>query len=139
MAKCGGFAEGREVEQDGWVKVDDCGKLDRDMFVVQASGRSMEPKIHDGDLCLMRLNPHGSRNGMIVLAQHRETYDPETGGAYSIKRYSSEKVATDDGSWQHERIVLHPLNPEYNDIEMKDGDQVIAAFVKVVSHARKMG
>ena len=139
VAKCGGFAEGREVEQDGWVKVDDCGKLDRDMFVVQASGRSMEPKIHDGDLCLMRLNPHGSRNGMIVLAQHRETYDPETGGAYSIKRYSSEKVATDDGSWQHERIVLHPLNPEYNDIEMKDGDQVIAAFVKVVSHARKMG
>ena len=131
--------KGREVEQDGWVKVDDCGKLDRDMFVVQASGRSMEPKIHDGDLCLMRLNPQGSRNGMIVLAQHRETYDPETGGAYSIKRYSSEKVTTDDGSWQHERIVLHPLNPEYNDIEMKDGDQVIAAFVKVVSHARKMG
>ena len=70
---------------------------------------------------------------MIVLAQHRETYDPETGGAYSIKRYSSEKVVTDDGSWRHERIVLHPLNPEYSDIEMKDGDQVVAAFLKIIS------
>ena len=37
--------------------------------------------------------------------------------------------------WRHERIILHPLNPEYGDIEMKDGDQVIAAFVKVISRA----
>ena len=108
------------------------------MFVVRASGLSMEPMIHDGDLCLMRWKPQGSRNGMIVLAQHRETYDPETGGAYSIKRYSSEKVATDEGSWRHERIVLHPLNPEYSDIEMQDGDQIIAAFVKVISRAEPL-
>ena len=70
---------------------------------------------------------------MIVLAQHRETYEPETVGAYSIKRYSSEKLDTEDGSWRHERIVLHPLNPEYSDIEMKDGDQVVAAFLKIIS------
>ena len=135
MAKCGEFTEGREVEPDGWVRVENCGRLYEGMFVVRASGRSMEPKIHDGDLCVMRRYEGGSRNGEIVLAQHRESFDPESGGAYSIKKYSSEKVATDDGSWRHERIVLHPLNPAYGDIEMKDGDLVIAALVKVISNS----
>ena len=89
----------------------------RDMFVVQASGRSMEPKIHDGDLCVMRKYAGGSRQGKIMLAQHRETYDPDTGGAYSIKKYSSEKVVLADGTWRHEKITLSPLNLEFKLIE----------------------
>ena len=38
---------------EGWVKVEGCGRLDKEMFVVRASGKSMEPKIHDGDLCVI--------------------------------------------------------------------------------------
>ena len=64
------------------VKVEGCGRLDERMFVVRASVRSMEPKIHDGDLCVMRANPVGSRQGKIVLAHHRDISDPDTGGAY---------------------------------------------------------
>ena len=118
------------------MKAEGCGKLDEQMFVVRASGRSMEPKIHDGDLCVMRANPPGTRQGKDVLAEHRRVDDPETGGAYSIKRYSSKKTATDDGSWRHERIILSPLNRDYEQIvidEDSDGDcRIIAELVKVL-------
>ncbi len=131
-AACGYFGDGEPVECEGWVKVEGCGRLDNEMFVVRASGKSMEPKIHDGDLCVMRARPQGSRAGMIVLAQHRETSDPETGGAFSIKKYTSEKVLDEDGSWHHEKITLQPLNPDYEPIAMGEGDSIVAALVKVL-------
>jgi SOS-response transcriptional repressor LexA len=92
----------------------------------------MEPKIHDGDLCVMRRYEGGSRNGEIVLAQHREFYDSESGGAYSIKKYTSEKAFDEEGSWHHEKITLLPLNPDYELIEMGEGDSIVAALVKVL-------
>ena len=135
-AACGKFGDGEAVECEGWVKVEGCGRLDERMFVVRASGRSMEPKIHNGDLCVMRANPQGSRQGKDVLAEHRDVEDPETGGAYSIKRYSSVKTATHDGSWRHERIVLSPLNRDYDPIiidEDSHGDcRIVAEVVKVL-------
>ena len=121
-AACGYFGDGEPVEPEGWVKVENCGRLDDQMFVVQASGRSMEPKIHDGDLCVMHRYEGGSRNGEIVLAQHREVFDPESGGAYSIKKYSSEKAVEEDGSWHHEKITLLPINREYDPIVV-DGNE----------------
>ena len=134
-AACGYFGDGEEVEPEGWVKVENCGRLNEGMFVVRASGRSMEPKIHDGDLCVMRRYEGGSRNGEIVLAQHREFFDPESGGAYSIKRYSSEKAVEEDGSWHHEKITLLPLNREYEPIEIdgnEDGAFKVVAVLKGV-------
>ena len=134
-AACGYFGEGEPVEPEGWVKVENCGRLDDKMFVVRAAGRSMEPKIHDGDLCVMRKYEGGSRNGEIVLAQHRDFSDPESGGAYSIKKYSSEKVVEEDGSWHHERITLSPLNREFEPIVIdanEDGEFAVVAVWKGV-------
>jgi len=135
-AACGYFGDGEPVECAGWVKVEGFGRLDERMFVVKASGRSMEPRIHDGDLCVMRANPVGSRQGKIVLVQHQNISDPDTGGAYTIKQYSSKKIATDDGSWRHERITLSPLNSEYEPIviDTDNGEdfKVVAEFVKVL-------
>jgi hypothetical protein len=53
---------------------------------------------------------------MIVLAQYRGIADPDTGGSFTVKRYSSEKIQTKDGSWRHIRIVLEPLNSDYQPI-----------------------
>ncbi len=78
----------------------------------------MEPLIRDGDFCVMRAGVEGSREGRIVLAQHRGVADPESGGAYSLKRFHSKKVASADGSWRHERIVLEPLNRDFEAIEI---------------------
>ena len=41
--------------------------------------------------------------------------DPENGGRFTVKKYHSAKTVSDD-AWQHDRIELHPLNPDYNPI-----------------------
>lgn len=42
--------------------------------------------------------------------------DPDTGGSYTVKKYTSKKNYAADGAWQHEEIVLKSLNPAYADI-----------------------
>ena len=106
------------------------------MFVVQATGHSMEPKIHDGDFCVFRANPAGSRQGKIVLVQHYSCYDPDYGGAYSIKEYSSTKSFDESGNWQHEKIELIPHNKDYDPIiideEEAEDFRVIGEFVGIL-------
>jgi len=112
--------------------------LDERMFIVRAVGRSMEPSIRDGDYCVFRSAPEGTRQGKIVLVQHRGIEDPETGGSYTIKKYSSEKVASADGVWHHSKIILSPLNRDYESIELEASSdehssfQVIAEFIDVI-------
>ncbi|MGM9773717.1 MAG: DNA/RNA helicase domain-containing protein [Candidatus Egerieousia sp.] len=131
-AACGYFGDGELVEEIGWMKVDGLGKLNRNMFVVQAVGHSMEPIINDGDYCVFRANPAGSRQGKIVLAEHR-TFDPDYDGSYSIKTYTSRKSFNDDGTWRHEEIVLQPRNHDYSPIiieaEAADEFRIIGEFV----------
>jgi hypothetical protein len=136
-AACGAFGEGEAVECEGWVPVSGFGPLNRNMFVVRAAGHSMEPQISDGALCVFRANPAGSRQGKTVLAQHRDISDPDTGGAFSIKRYESRKGHGEDCSWVHEEILLRPLNPTYAPIRINPDDadsfRVVAEFLGTVS------
>lgn len=135
-AACGYFGEGDDVSELGWIQVEGIGKLNRNMFVVQASGHSMEPRINDGDFCVFRANPAGSRQGKIVLVQHHNYYDSDYSGAYSIKEYSSVKSYDEFGNWQHEKIELLPLNKDYNpiviDAEEAEDFRVIGELVGVV-------
>ena len=93
-AACGKFSEWQEAEEEGWVKTEGLGKLNPGMFIVRANGHSMEPRIKEGDLCVFRNGIVGSRNGKIVLIQHREHYDFEYGGCYSIKNTPARKSTT---------------------------------------------
>ncbi len=128
-AACGYFGDGEDVEELGWVRVAGMGKLNHNMFVVRASGNSMEPIIHDGDFCVFRANPAGSREGKIVLVQNHIPFDPEYGGSYAIKQYSSKKHYNTDGTWQHTEIVLRPLNTSYNPILL---DEKESDFFRVI-------
>lgn len=136
-AACGYFGNGESVEPSGWINVSGMGHLNRNMFVVRASGKSMEPKIHDGDYCVFRANPAGSRINKIVLVQHRTVYDPENGGAYSIKQYKSKKHYDANGDWTHEDIILQPLNSTYESIMINESEaedfQIIAEYIKTIS------
>jgi len=136
-AACGYFGEGEAINELGWIRVEGVGRLNRNMYVVQASGHSMEPRINDGDFCVFRANPAGSRQGKIVLVQHTNYYDADYSGAYSIKEYSSAKSYDEFGNWQHEKIELKPLNSDYNPIIINAEDaedfRVIGEFVDVVS------
>jgi SOS-response transcriptional repressor LexA len=109
-AACGKFGHGEDVECDGWIPVDRKG-LDESFFIAQAAGHSMEPKINDGDFCMFKAYPVGPFSkppGRIYLFQYRGDADPETGGAYTIKRYRSHKGP--DGF--NVRIELVPLNTD---------------------------
>lgn len=135
-AACGYFGEGDIVDELGWIRVEGVGKLNRNMYVVQATGHSMEPTIHDGDYCVFRANPAGSRQGKIVLAQHHNYYDADYAGSYSIKTYTSKKKFDEYGNWMHEEIVLEPKNIDYNPIIINEDDsedfRIVGEFVGTI-------
>ena len=135
-AACGYFGEGDIVDELGWIKVEGLGKLNRNMYVVQAVGRSMEPAIYHNDYCVFRANPAGSRQGKIVLIQHHNFYDADYAGGYSIKTYSSKKKFDELGNWEHEEIVLTPKNPDYNPIIINEEDaeefRIIGEFAGII-------
>lgn len=135
-AACGYFGEGESVNELGWIKVEGMGKLNRNMYVVQASGHSMEPVIQDGDFCVFRANPAGSRQGKIILTQHRNFYDVDNAGGYSIKVYTSKKKYNEFGEWGHDEIILEPKNKSYTSIIIDEAEaddfRVIGEFIGVL-------
>jgi len=107
--------------------------LDEKMFVARALGKSMEPRIQDGDYLVFRASPVGTRDGKIVLAQWYGPEDPETGGAYTVKKYHSEKVPNKVGDWRHSKITLSPLSPNFSEIVLEkdqaESFKVIAEYI----------
>jgi SOS-response transcriptional repressor LexA len=106
------------------------------MFVAKVVGRSMEPRIPDGSYCVFASPVEGTRQGKIVLVQLRDQADPESGERYTVKRYESKKADDADGSWRHVVITLHPLNREFEPIELAADDEgavaVIAEFIDTI-------
>jgi SOS-response transcriptional repressor LexA len=106
------------------------------MFVARVEGFSMEPLIPNGAYCLFDDSVAGSRQGRNVLVELADRKDPETGQRFTVKRYESEKATSEDGAWRHTRILLKPLNPAYEPIELTTEDEgsvrVVAVFVEVV-------
>lgn len=123
-AACGYFDEGEVPEPEGWIDATGNGFTPdpKRHFAIHAKGDSMLPKIKDGDICIFEWYNAGTRNDEIVLTQSRE-YDPEYGGKYTIKRYHSEKVVSEEG-WQHTKVELRPLNPDFDTIELTEDDDI---------------
>jgi len=153
-AAAGKFGEEMGGEQEGWVRVSRGFRaagarggmrpgpniFSQDMFVARVVGRSMEPLIPDGSLCIFRAGVAGTRQGRRLLVEEPGATD--TANRYTVKRYTSRKIAAgegagEDGEWRHERIRLEPLNPEYEAFDLS-GDEfgtrfrVIAEFVGVL-------
>lgn len=120
---------------DAWLEAPPGAKLDANMFIAQVEGRSMEgPKVNipSGSLCIFRGGVTGSRQGRLVLVENRTARGGEA-ERYTIKQYWSEKATSSEG-WQHTRILLKPLNPDYEAWELDDSGNyaVIAEFVAVL-------
>lgn len=132
----GKFLENDEVAEEGWEEAPAGLRLSEGMFVARIVGRSMEPRIPDGSLCVFREFGAGSRSGKLVLV---EELGGGTNDRYTVKRYTSikasEKKQDSDGTWSHERIRLEALNPEFAswDLDPEEGRyRVIAEFVQVL-------
>lgn len=133
----GAFGEPQHVvtADADWVEVQSRHRLREGMFVAQVVGRSMEPEIPDGSYCLFAAPVTGTRQGKTVLVQLRDEIDPETGERFTVKRYHSEKSATDE-SWRHVSITLVAVNPDFAPIVLTEVEEgavgVVAEFVEVL-------
>ncbi len=126
----GKFLDNDPVSEDGWEEAPVGLRLHENMFVARIVGRSMEPRIPDGSLCVFRSNVVGSRQGKLVLVEY---LGGGTNDRYTVKRYFSEKKA--DGSRGNDRVRLEPLNPEFDAWELdpeEDRFRVLAEFVEVL-------
>jgi SOS-response transcriptional repressor LexA len=134
-AAAGAFGAVQDVGAEEWVVPATSRRLGPGMFVARVVGRSMEPLIPDGSWCLFRSPVGGSRQGKVVLVEHRDIADPETGGSYTVKRYRSVKAADAEG-WRHVEIRLEPVNPAFEPIVLREPDEgevrVVAELVEVL-------
>ena len=132
----GKFLENRDVTQEegdeGWEEAPSGFRPTPGMFVARIAGRSMEPRIPDGSLCVFRAGVTGSREGRLVLVEYLG------GGAndqHTVKRYHSAKKQHPDGTWAQQTIRLEPLNPEFQAWELspeEDRFHIVAEFVQVL-------
>jgi SOS-response transcriptional repressor LexA len=130
-AAAGSLGEEMAAEAEDWVPAPEGMRLSPELFVAHVVGRSMEPRIPDGSLNLFRLRPAGSRQGKILLIERFGITD-ET-ARYTVKRYTSVKRQTSEDEWEHERIRLEPLNPEFEPWEVEPQDfAVVAEWLRVL-------
>jgi SOS-response transcriptional repressor LexA len=104
---CDAFEPG---DADEWIDTDVRGE---NVFALKVSGDSMEPEFHDGDIIIVDPGVDTLPNDFVVVKN-------EEGEATfkQLKKYGS-------------RWVLHPLNPNYQDMEVKRGEfMVIGRVVK---------
>ncbi|MEJ2655866.1 MAG: DUF2075 domain-containing protein [Desulfobacterales bacterium] len=122
-----------------WVELPEAFRPHRNLFVAQVVGESMNRRIPNGAWCLFKLFPIGTRQGKVVLVQHREIQDTDIGGHFTVKIYESEKKKQSDGSWRHTKITLRPDStyPEYEPIILSVNQaedlRVIAEIIAVLS------
>lgn len=137
----GGFSDSQSLDDgaSGWVAPPDWVHPQPGMFVARVDGESMNRRIPNGAWCLFRARPPGTREGKVVVVQHRDIADPETGGKFTVKVYSSEKILSVDGSWRHRRVILKPDSdrPDYTPIvlelhEEQEDVTVVAEWLMVM-------
>jgi DUF2075 family protein len=134
----GDFSDYQSVEDCDWVKLPDHIRVREGYFVAQVVGESMNRRIPSGSWCLFNSHVGGSRDGKIVLVQHRDIQDPDMGGTYTIKQYNSEKCPDAEGVVEQVEIRLKPLTNAYgySDIVLKRDDasslRVLGEFLAVL-------
>ena len=104
-----------------WHRVEG-GPFPRDRFLVRAEGDSMEPLIADGQLCVFRKDPGGSRNGKIVLCEIARFAGEEP--LALIKRYRSARIGGPDSIGEARAIVLSSVNEQHEDIVLTGGEDL---------------
>ncbi len=132
----GAFSEEQWIDGCKWAELPEPFVAKKGVFLAKVVGESMNKRIPNGSWCVFKASPEGSRQGRVVLVQHRKIQDPDS-GQFTVKIYDSKKIAS-DGSWVHERIILRPDSREsgFKEIVLHRDDaselRVIGEFVAVV-------
>lgn len=55
---------------------------------------------------------------------------------FTVKEYASDKVASEDGGWRHERVILKPRNRDFEALvfeeDQAEGLEVKGEFLEVL-------
>jgi DUF2075 family protein len=105
-------------DHDEWAVIPKAFRPRKGLFVAQVVGESMNRRYSNGAWCLFEVNPKGTRNNRVVVAEHRSIHDPDTGGSYTVKVYQSAKEHREDGTWRHLEVRLRPDSddPKYEEL-----------------------
>jgi transcriptional regulator with XRE-family HTH domain len=140
-AAAGRFGAQQQVEPEGWVLPLGRTRPGRGLFVAQVVGDSMRRRIPNGAYCLFRHPVLGSRNGRVVLAQHRQIHDPDHGGRYTVKVYQGRKQRAGAEAERTIELRLEPDTdvPGYRPIVLRGLEEgeltVLAELVEVLPGA----
>jgi SOS-response transcriptional repressor LexA len=120
----------RRGEPEGWVRAPENLRLTKEMFVAHVVGRSMEPLIPDGSLCIFRAGVGGSRKNRFLLVEMFGESDFST--RYTVKKYARQNDR-DESAEREDPIRLEPLNPEFKAFDLtSDQFRVVAEFLQVL-------
>lgn len=127
------FGGAQDVEIAGYIKLKGARKEQlAGRFVAQVLGRSMAPTVPSGALGLFRSPVVGPLEGRVVAVEWREHADPETGGAYVLKRVGSIQPRPGGGL----QLQLRSDNPDYPpllvDAEGASALRVVAELERVL-------
>ncbi|MBX3227758.1 MAG: LexA family transcriptional regulator [Labilithrix sp.] len=125
------FGSARSVEALGWVTLNRRGEPPKGQFVASIEGRSMEPRVPDGAICLF--GPPGPQpyRDRIFLVAHSAIEEEGLEGPFALKQIEAKKRRDDS-----RRITLRSLNPDFPPIVIDDrnGDlRIIAELVSVLA------
>jgi transcriptional regulator with XRE-family HTH domain len=127
------FGGAQDVEIAAWIKLKGVRASQlTGRFVAQVHGRAMAPTVPSGALVLFRSPVVGPLEGRVVAAEWREHADPETGGAYVLKRVGSLEPRSGGGL----ALQLRSDNPEFPalfvDAEDTSALRVVAELERVL-------
>jgi phage repressor protein C with HTH and peptisase S24 domain len=119
----------------GWVQIKNHKNLEG-CFATHISGRSMEPSIPSGSLCLFRLYQGGTRQNRIFLIKASGLLDTETDQAFVVKKYKRLGVVAE--TQNRSQVVVHLLseNKSFPPIVLMASNEkkieVVAEFLEVI-------
>jgi transcriptional regulator with XRE-family HTH domain len=140
-AAAGRFGAQQQVEPEGWVMPLGRTRPGKGFFVAQVVGDSMRRRIPSGAYCLFRHPVPGTRNGRVLLVQHRQIHDPDHGGRYTVKVYRSrhQRAGPEAGRTVEVRLEPDTDAPGYRPIvlrELEEGElTLVAELVEVLPGA----
>lgn len=136
----GDFSDAQSLEADAleWIAPPENFRVRPGQFVAQVVGESMNRRVPNGSWALFTTQFGGTKQGKIVLAERRESWDPEEGGRYTLKTYFASKSESAEGI-AYTSVSLRPdsTDPQFKPIELdvddEDRPRIIAVFVATIA------